>query len=816
MGSYLVIGIGSTGLAILEQAEQFIFEFTGKNQPGRNVECLYLETDTSRVPIKTASGKSNITQLTLSLGSNAVDIHQLKQNTKIDSSWIPETTDVLKNHNGAGGMPSFGRLSLWGMSNYSKFKTVVQDKYQRLGGNDDTRILIVGSLTGGTGSGLCVDVPYLVRDITKNSNINALLLLPHGKGFGKNKSLHENSHSAMAAIDHYSNHTYACKFPDNITIKDERAPYGLVQYLSQDFTGAKASISDLDELIRVAGVITGLQYMNTDRTGNYFSELMSRRRVDSAGSGRIKNYITSGFLMIQFPKAQLEELFALKVSKELLQNIINPVDYIDQHGNTRKIQGDEVIIKNEVEAKVEDILQQSFASIDALNTPRGVNLSQSASLDAGILDNKSFEQPSSTRYVYDLFSTKTGGNYFEQINNNSSVLRDVIIQLFESHIKQVTNQKKNLTITRFVISSFSTYIDELLSFYRTQYNITGEDSSWDSVIQKHIQEHLSTNKLFQLSGQRKEHSEYMMHELLYMVKIHCLINVLTLIKSHLGSPDNSLRSTSDVILPNQKSVDAKILVINNLINSDGDDSNYTVVRRTNQLERNLDGFSSCFKMIYRLGSRQNDLREAEGVYLKDEKAKIKYSSLFDDQDIWSFLSANSNSLYSEVVKNSVAAISSLNLFSGSSLDVILRDALDSESIDLQKIATMFNDNIQGIRSKLPAMLKLKEDEYTFGEDDCAKLIVLTSDHRRYDGLFDSLNLSPTSDNTCDLSDLSNTLIFYQEYGYMGDVTGDSFNPLKHIGLMGDIKEWVRKKSEDENYLSRKVPYLTNDQYKKYS
>ena len=269
MASTLVVGIGSTGLAVIEQAEQFIYEFTGKNKPGNNVECIYLETDTKRLPRRTASGKTTITQVDLSLGSNAVDITQLKNNKRLDASWIPESNEVLKNLNGAGGMPSYGRLALWGSTNYSKFKSEVQAKYQKINGDKESVILVVGSLTGGTGAGLCVDVAYLLRDITKNSNINALFLLPHGESFGTNKSLHENSLSAVAAIDYYSRNKYSTKFPDDVTIADERSPFSLVQYLSQDFNGAKASISTLDELIRVAGVITGLHYMDTEIQGNH-------------------------------------------------------------------------------------------------------------------------------------------------------------------------------------------------------------------------------------------------------------------------------------------------------------------------------------------------------------------------------------------------------------------------------------------------------------------------------------------------------------------------------------------------------------------
>src|SRR5688500_17858775 len=118
MASTLIIGIGTTGLRILEQAEQFHYELTGLNKPGRNVEYLYLETDINAKPRINASGKTEIEHLLLNLGSHAKDLNQLRNNNKVDSSWLPTANQALSNADGAGGMPSFGRLAIWGDDNY--------------------------------------------------------------------------------------------------------------------------------------------------------------------------------------------------------------------------------------------------------------------------------------------------------------------------------------------------------------------------------------------------------------------------------------------------------------------------------------------------------------------------------------------------------------------------------------------------------------------------------------------------------------------------------------------------------------------------
>lgn len=812
MASTLVIGIGSTGLAILEQAEQFIYEFTGKNKPGKEIECVYIETDTRRLPRRTASGKTAIHQIDLSLGDNAVDINQLKSNKNVDSSWVPAPSDVLRNLNGAGGMPSYGRLALWGRSNYEKIKNTIQDKYQRINGDGNTLILIVGSLTGGTGAGICVDMAYLVRDITKNPNINALLLLPDNASFGRNKALHENSFSAMSAIDYYTKNVYKITFPDNSTLKDLRAPFNIVQYISQDFTGAKASISSLDELIRVAGVITALHYMDTNRVGNYFYDLLSKRRVDSAGASRIKNYISSGFLMIQFPKAQLEELLAIRISEDLLRNLIHPTNYIDQFGNKKSIDGDSNTIKKEIEAKIEDIIASSFTAVDSINTPLGVNLAQAMVIEAGKLAGATYQQPSESRFLYDLFSTKQADNYFELVRNNSTLLRDSIIERFHKTVVDLTSEKKNLTVTKLAISSFKSYIDELTRFYRDKYNVTGLDTSWDAVLQKHIQVMVKDMTMHKLALQKKDYSEYILRELLSLTEIHCLIPVLTNIKNHLEAPETSLKTLKDIELPNDKYISNLIEMIEKVISGDGREESYTLARRKSQLETFLDGFSSCFKMVYRFGSRQQDLQEAYNDYAKDDRSRISYDGLFGEP-IWPYLKVNSANLYSEVIKNSVRAIRNRNIFKDSSLLEIIK-GIDKESSAGSALNRMFESGLQNMRSQIPAMLKLKDDEYSFGDDAAAKLIVVTSDHKKYGGLFSSYSISPVNDNACDLPSLDNAIIFYQEYGYMGDNTKEHFNPLKHIRHIQDVKNWILPKVSD-NYIAEKVPYLKEELFKTY-
>ena len=79
-------------------------------------------------------------------------------------------------------MPSFGRLSLWKAVNFNNIRDEITRRFNNIQGDSDTMIYVVGSLTGGTGSGICLDLAYLLQDTLPQcrSNLQALLLFSPG------------------------------------------------------------------------------------------------------------------------------------------------------------------------------------------------------------------------------------------------------------------------------------------------------------------------------------------------------------------------------------------------------------------------------------------------------------------------------------------------------------------------------------------------------------------------------------------------------------------------------------------------------------
>ena len=168
MASVLVIGIGSTGLAVMERAQQFYYELTKQNSPGSHTAFMFLETDSTRQPKLTPNGSTEIRSCYLC--DDHVNIKLSNWNKENKWKWLPSTVKLTNAHSGAGGFPVYGRVALW--ANETLVSGLISKLYSDINGSpESTKIYIVGSLTGGTGTGVFLDLAYLVRQCTQCKHI---------------------------------------------------------------------------------------------------------------------------------------------------------------------------------------------------------------------------------------------------------------------------------------------------------------------------------------------------------------------------------------------------------------------------------------------------------------------------------------------------------------------------------------------------------------------------------------------------------------------------------------------------------------------
>ena len=124
-----------------------------------------------------------------------------------------------------------------------------------------------------------------------------------------------------------------------------------------------------------------------------------------------------------------------------------------------------------------------------------------------------------------------------------------------------------------------------------------------------------------------------------------------------------------------------------------------------------------------------------------------------------------------------------------------------------------NGNKDVIKSYVPAMIALNTDLYGFANDECARLLLFTNSYVNYKNLFSNYTIA-ANNSTVDIPALKDTLIIYQEYGFMQDNVTTQFSPLKHLSYMSDLKTHI-KNVLDNKFIEKRVPYLTEEQFKQY-
>ena len=172
----ILIGIGSGGLRSVEAAWKFSQEISNlADRPP--VEYIYLETDGANKPIS-----SDIVLSPLTLNNIGATVHAIQTDISSTSQWLNGMVFPDNVLSGAGGSPVVGRLTLWDQNNRNEFVTKLQAAQGRLAiqSMETPLVYVVGSFGGGTGSGVFLDIAYVIRDAFAGKvELQGLFMIPN-------------------------------------------------------------------------------------------------------------------------------------------------------------------------------------------------------------------------------------------------------------------------------------------------------------------------------------------------------------------------------------------------------------------------------------------------------------------------------------------------------------------------------------------------------------------------------------------------------------------------------------------------------------
>ena len=373
----LLIGLGSTGNQILNEVQDKIrWEFGDPNAMSW-VRYLGIETHTGTrelPPTDTVYITLEENEYQTVLRTPEVFQEQLHLQDWLDMPRI-RSAGMTSVKTGAGNNRMIGRLAFFSTRNFTAIRDNIQQRVNQLNqlgqieaqktlsdafsgapwevAFDDPgiEIITVGTLCGGTCSGIFLDFGYLLRRLNRDMGLSAdtraILTLPHT---GVTNTLHgANAYSALMELDYFSDtvNTYYAKYPDlpNRTDHIGQTPY------------------DRAFLIESGGIDqTATTRLNNVAAQYIYARLMFRpvrEKTDGSAIDPVANhfeqvslcgapqrYYTFGLANLEYPTTQIRRACSARLAGAALGSWLSPYAAPVDAGWMRQIQVEPGILTN--------------------------------------------------------------------------------------------------------------------------------------------------------------------------------------------------------------------------------------------------------------------------------------------------------------------------------------------------------------------------------------------------------------------------------------------------------------------------------------
>lgn len=358
----ICIGLGGTGRDVLMRIRRLIVDRYDDLSQLPIVSFVHIDTDkaaTQVAGIRTGSTYHGVDLsfreaekicATMSAAEVTMFVQGLERRSAYErygpydhiGRWFPP--QLLRNikavEEGAKGIRPVGRLAFF--HNYQKIKTAIETAEKRTRGHDSVllksglkiepglNIFVVGSLCGGTGSGMFLDVAYSLRHLYGGQGarlVGYLVISP--ELYGDTPSMSANTYAALKELNYYS--TPGTKFEayydiENLVFVQEQRPPFDYAYLISSQTGGEYEILAQGKLCNViahkialdfSGELAPVVKANRD---NFLQHMIQWDKHPRPNGQR---YLTFGLAAIYFPRDTIVQIALNRVSLALVTFWLN-------------------------------------------------------------------------------------------------------------------------------------------------------------------------------------------------------------------------------------------------------------------------------------------------------------------------------------------------------------------------------------------------------------------------------------------------------------------------------------------------------------
>jgi hypothetical protein len=233
----IIIGIGGTGGDIMLRIRKRFFEKYGSLSQFPIVSYLWIDTDATEKDVGAGVFAEHIAfspseKLMATVADTTKITNDLNQYPHIKQWFYPGLSKLKTMTEGAGQIRAYSRLGFF--EHYADLRNaivnagarvrnvenikLVREKHKLEANPQDLQVFIIFSLAGGTGSGMFLDLAFLVKDIFRGTALTTIGCVLMPGLFNPNEDrVFANGYAALKELEHYSyEHDFAVEWPDGV------------------------------------------------------------------------------------------------------------------------------------------------------------------------------------------------------------------------------------------------------------------------------------------------------------------------------------------------------------------------------------------------------------------------------------------------------------------------------------------------------------------------------------------------------------------------------------------------------------------------
>lgn len=345
----VLVGVGGTGVEALSRVRRLVEESYGSLKKFPIISFLSIDTDKDyKVTNPEAAGsplQDHEKHWASVSGREVSDMMSNMAKYPWIESWFPRELErnIGALEAGAGQIRACGRFAFF--YNYHKIKAKFNEACDRVKGHEtfmldtyDVRVspnqlnvFVIGSLSGGTGSGMLIDLGYCLRNWLKGQGsplITAIVPMPNAfASINVGDRVLANGYAALMELNYFSDYRteYIAQFSSGLVdeVRDKRRPFDFTYLVGTKNGESEFSLDRLREMIA--------QNIFLDLTSDFAPHKRSIRdnikgawaQADPGGRGYPKNFMSFGLATIEFPVAQIRTSLQNRLAVDLVNWWLN-------------------------------------------------------------------------------------------------------------------------------------------------------------------------------------------------------------------------------------------------------------------------------------------------------------------------------------------------------------------------------------------------------------------------------------------------------------------------------------------------------------